>query len=368
MTIQTIPGGLWIPPAFISSSTIPVLTGTSSMTTANWRVAAIFRVPKTGTLDWFEWGQQLNGNTPDNGVRFSFQDVNSSGNPDNTEDQFRTITSGFANGAWLVPPGVMTNDGTNGGSKRSVTRGDLLACVVRFENFVASDSIAMMLSSFSIIAATGSIDPLLRYYLESTDAGSSWSKFGNWGPTMALKYSDGTYGVLTWPVNPGKVINTRTFNNGSTPDERGLIFQIPFPARISGAWVKIDLDAAADIVLYDNASSVLASKSLVSGQRAFTTPDNARIDFDTPVNLSANTNYRLSIKPTSASSVSIADFDINASALLSAMDGGSTWMSTSRTDAGAWTDTNTNRPYMGIILDGFDDGASTGGGEKSFVF
>lgn len=367
MAIQTIPGGLWIPPTFPSATAIPGFGSINTLSTAALWCGVVFQVPKTGTLDWFEWRQNANTNTPDNGLRFSFQDVDANGVPDNTEDQFAIVTAGFAAGAWLVPAGYMGSTGTGTGTKRSVTRGDWLACVVRIENFVASDSVAM-----SNILASGNfaldIDPQLRYVVTTSNSGTSWVKSAAGLPSMALRYDDGTYAEISWPFHPASVINSRVYNNSSTPDERGLLFQLPFPARISGVSLRIDIDNACDIVLYNAADAIIASASLTSGRRVTTSGVNTRVNFNTPVNLSRNVDYRVTVLPTTASSINIYDFDVNVTALLQAVDGGSTWMSTQRTNAGAWTNVNTNRPYIGLILDGFDDAVSAGSGEHSSVF
>lgn len=366
MTLQTIPGGLWIPPGWPNTGAgVPLLNQFTALTIANNRVAFVFQVPKTGTLDWFEVRYGNVTNAPDNGMRFSFQDVDSNGNPDNGEDQYAVATmASVATGLWSVLPDYMGSTGTGSGSKRSVTRGDWLACVIRFESFTAGDSVVVTLLTADTLAAPSS---MFKYASQSSDAGASYTKQTDRSLDIALKYDDGTYACLGWPDVPMLVINTRTFSNASTPDERGLLFQVPFPCRCEGGWVRVDSDAAWDMILYNAAGSNIASQTY-GIKRVSTTGSNGRIYFPTPVDLTENVDYRLVVKPTSASTIAIYDFDINSNVHLEAIDGGVNWMSTSRTDAGAWTDTDTNRPFMGIILSAFDDGASGGGGETSSVF
>lgn len=232
MTIQRIPGGLFLPMGYNASTAAPVFSSSTALTTANSRAAIVFQVPRTGTLDWFETRQALNSNNPDNGLHYSFQDVGTNGDPDNTEDQFAVVTAGFGAGVWLAPPGYMGSTGTGSGSKRSVTRGDWLACVIKFASFVASDSVNMTQLGLSNV-----VDSMqnLKYNDFSSDGGVSYGKVANNGIVIALKYDDGTYEPIGWPDGPLLTINTRsTFNTGSTPDERGLLFQLPFPARIAG--------------------------------------------------------------------------------------------------------------------------------------
>ena len=66
------------------------------------------------------------------------------------------------------------------------------------------------------------------------------------------------------------------------------------------------------------------------------------------------------VKPTSATSLSVYRISAQAAAMMDQMYGGQTMYETSRTDAGSWTDTTTQR-ILGIHLfaDGFGD--DTGG-------
>lgn len=368
MAIQTIPGGLWLPSHCPWNSSAPAFNSIGGLSTANSRVGWVFQVPKTGTLDWFECRQQLNTNTPDNGVRFSFQDLNATGKPDNTEDHYSVVTSGFAAGAWLVPPSYMGTGGPGSGSKRSVTKGDWLACVARFENFVASDSITFDGSS-PIGTRIGPNGFLNSYPVTSSDAGTNWNVDSARILIIALKYDDGTYATLDMPSYPFTAFNQRTFGSGSTPDERGLLFQVPFKARLAGIWARVDPDNAFDIVLYDSASSVVISQSGYYTNTYSANGANGFFPFASPPTLTINSNYRIVIKPTTASTLILYDFDVNSSAIRQSLPGGSTWKSTSRTDAGAWTDVDTNLPFMGLVFDGFDDGVGGGGGgEHSAVF
>lgn len=366
MTIQTIPGGLWLPSSAPFSNATPAFVGIGGLTAAASRTAFIFQVRRTGTLDWFEWRQHANTNNPDNGVRISFQDLDASGNPDNTEDQYSIITAGFGANTWIVPPSYMGAGGPGSGAKRAVTKGDWIACCLRFENFVASDSITI--SNVNLVARNAVNQALTSYIATSTNSGTSWSKTATGSIIIALKYDDGTYDYYDVPNFPYSNLNARVFGSASTPDERGLLFQVPFPCRLAGVWWRIDPDNDFDIVLYDAASSVVETIAVVHTNVDGQNSENGYWPFASGVNLTKNVNYRVVLKP-SAGTIGSFDGDFNSSAIRAANPGGSTWKSTSRTDAGAWTDTDTNLPIMGLVFDGFDDGTSGGGGgEHSSVF
>jgi hypothetical protein len=289
------------------------------------------------------------------------------GVPDNTEDHFAVVTAGFGANAWLVPPGYMGTTGTGSGTKRSVTKGDWLVCQLRFESFVASDSVsfATMSVSSKIELNTG----LTNYLGTSTNSGTAWTVNNAGVISIALKYDDGTYAQFEWPNIAPSATNTRAFNSGSTPDERGFLFQLPFPARVKGCWIRVASSAAFDIVLYDAASGVAGSITPTPANVYVTSGANGYYEFASGISLTKNVNYRLVVKPTTVSNVSIYDMDFNSSAIRTAHVPDSTWMSTSRVNAGAWTDTNTNFPFMGLVFDGFDDATGGGGGgEHSAVF
>ena len=76
--------------------------------------------------------------------------------------------------------------------------------------------------------------------------------------------------------------------------------------------------------------------------------------------LAAGTVYRLVVKPTSATSLSVYRINAQSAAMMDQMSGGQTMYETSRTDAGSWTNTTTQRILgLDLFFDGFDD--ATGG-------
>lgn len=369
MAIVTIPGGLWIPNSMLSLGAEPSFASAGTISSGIIFAAAIVQVPKAGTLDQFEVRQQSNGTPPTNGIRFSFQDVTATGDPDNTDDQFRDVLAGFGSGVWLAPPGPITSDGTDTGVKRIVTRGEYLACVIKLPSFVAGN---VAFSVVNVASSTENVQNtrLNNYWATTANSGGTWTKVTATGINIALKYDDGSYATFPAPIFGFLLGVVNTYNTGSTPDERGLLFQVPFPCRLSGIWVKVDADNPFDIVIYDAASSVVTSFSGNAGIRATTGARNAYYLLPTPLTLTPNVNYRVTLLPSTGSSISTYDWTFSTSAIRAAQDGmSSTWMLTTRTDAGGWTDTDTARPVMGLVLDGFDSGGGGGGGgEHSSVF
>lgn len=325
---------------------------------AGEKYAFVIQVPKTGTLDKFEFRVGAVTFDAASVLRASLQTPSpTTGEPDETQDEYRDITSLTAN-FWIVP-GLMTSDGTDGGAKRSVTEGDLLACVVEFQTFTTGDTVAVSITSKANIGGA------YNYPYNTVKLGGSWTKQSAVQPIVALKYDDGSYAYTG--ALPASAINVIGWASGSTPDERGLIFQMPFKCRVCGAFCRAILSGAGgtmDLVLYDSdGSTPLITYSIDRDiQEAITSYRWRTFKFATTAILTVNTNYRLVLKPTSAvaNSVGLADFEVNAAAILNAVPGGQSWHYTERTDAGAWTQTTTKQPMMGLLIDRLDDGVGGG--------
>ncbi|HXG17179.1 MAG TPA: hypothetical protein VNK50_13085 [Calidithermus sp.] len=350
MALVTIPGALVIPDNYWPQVSAPTTTSVT-LSAGTHRAAMIVRVPRAGTLDGFEWMcafHTLSGAT----VRHSFQDVDlSTGNPDGVVDQFRTFLP--TSGAW-VNPGALTADGTDGGAKRTVARGDLLACVIDFTAF-GSGSGQLVVRSLGI--ASSAVNQWV-----ATFNGTSWTKNAQQAPILALRYSDGTYAVFQDWVWPLQALNTRVINVNSTPDESGLRFQVPFDCELEGveAWVLAGADC--QIVLYGPTDTVLATVALDPDLRQSGSAARYPLLLPAPVALTRNTTYRLVCKPTTTTGVSVYDFTLPGAAYQAALPGGAEWYLTERTDGGAWTDTTTRRPWgLGLRIGRVHDTGGAGG-------
>lgn len=324
------------------------------------KLAYLITVPRTGTLDKFEtMTMTQTGGT--NTMKFSFQDPDAStGFPDGTLDQYRGSIL-FVNNTWTAP-GLMTSDGTDGGSKRSVTKGDKLYCVIQWDSFPGGTGFNMastaMPTGYQYIRGTN---------ICATYDGSSWGQSAN-GGILALKYNDGTYEFVhpfVWPIVTHIL---KTFNTGtSANDEYGLRFQLPFGCELIGGWARINSTANYDVILYTGTTATATltiDKDYVVGGAD---PQAVWVRFPTAYALTANTTYRLIIKPSSATDINLGVFTISSAAHQACFEGGLEWYGTHRVDAGAWTDETSIRPLMGIILSGIDTG-SAGGGETSHTF
>jgi hypothetical protein len=182
------------------------------------------------------------------------------------------------------------------------------------------------------------------------------------GGVMAIRYSDGTvFGNAL-----ASITLYLTLRADATPDEAGCKFTLPAAMTISGARIGIDttygLTATATVTLYDGSGTTLASVAI--GDKDYV-DDSMYVDvyFD-PVNLSADATYRLTITAGvsgTSGNVNMQRYLFDSTNAKAAWLCGADWQFTERTDAGAWTDTNTDLSYIGLWVNEITFGGGGGG-------
>lgn len=369
MALQSIIGGMLIPslPPFATST--PSFRSILTLDAAGERAAFVIYIPKSGTLDKFEFklGDTLSLNA-NSKIKVSFQNL-SGYLPDGTADEYRVINAAdLAANAWVVP-GLMTSDGTDTGTKRSVTRGDRVACVVEFDTFTAGDTFAVRTMHVEDNAA---LRPSVGFHY----TGGAWTSPADNGAVLALKYDDETYPNLFAGVLPLKNSDENTMDVDTSPDEIGVAFSLPAPVRVGGVVFRIKLAGACDAVLYDDQSNVLRTVSL-SADTLKTSSSYQLLIFPTTTDdqgqlrsgdifLAANTTYRCTIKPTTTTNIEMSIFEVNSAAIMNAMPMGANMYYTERTDGGTWADDVLFRPWFGLFVTAIDHDISGGSGGEGF--
>jgi hypothetical protein len=352
MTLQAITGGLWIP-GRVHSSIASMSVSSLLIDAAAEKIAFVFRVPKSGTLDKFEFMRTTVAQAPSNGLKCSFQDIDlTTGDPDGVADQYRVVSVTTA-AAWTVP-GLMTSTGADGGVKRVVPRGDLLAAVVEFQSFNASDSALLLMGNGNGTDSLGG-SVFVDHYT------GAWSKQYALMTNIGLKYDDGTYGFVAGQGGMAiQQINTTTFNSTSGINELGLYFKFPVPVTVGGFWARVDVPTvAADFsaVLYDTDGTTPLATATVDGDLVYTGGRNIYGPFPSEVTCARDTFYRLSIKPTTANNISVYDIQTASAALMDAHEGGQSFYYSQRTGGGgSWAETATRRLVAGLLVTAIDDG------------
>ena len=194
-------------------------------------------------------------------------------------------------------------------------------------------------------------------------------------PILAFEYSDAPTVVPIpgcWPMNG--TITATAVGTGSTPDIIGLRFKVAFPCRLNGAGIWVDADGDFKVMLVSeayhqaNATGILASLTVDHVQEATTAAAYHEYLFPATYDLVADTYYRLVIEPTTATTLSVYDFDVSTLALMDAYAGGQDFHLTTAKDPtgdGSWTNYNSGtfrKPFLSLNIDKFDDAAQTGGG------
>jgi hypothetical protein len=326
----------------------PTLGTFAAVTTAATFVGTVIRAPRDGTLHSFEFMMSTAAQVPTNGLTLSFQGIDVNGNPDNTDDEFRVVAAGSIGAStWIIPPGPITSDGTDTGTKRTVVASEPIACVMKFTSFVAGDSIAPM----SIIGSNAG-----QPWHRSTNSGGTWSRVGT-ALSMILRYTDG-YEFIHPYIFPVTSVTTQAFDSGTTPDEVGMSFTLPYDFEFAGIelpMVCVSATQVNTVRLYSHDDTILDSTTYYHGQFASAnTFANVFIPFDRFSPCTANAVHRVTIRPSSTNDVTLYNYNVPSQDYLNAFGGGITHFHTQRTDDGAWTDTEEKRPVMKLYISRLD--------------
>lgn len=324
----------------LSYSVYPDLVYTQSysdhrLNAAGQRVAFIARPPKLGSIRDVIF--RLRIVTTPGPILVSLQGVDpATGLPNGVVDQSGIVPEAECKRGWVTA--TMNAD-------RVVS--DLtepLAVVIELSPYVDGDIVVQANNGLWVGSA----------YCATYD-GAAWTKQYT-GPVVFFRYSDGSYGK-SLDLQHG-TYSGGTMHSGTTPNERGAVFQVPTSVRTVGAeWLGSDRDGDAVVTLYSESDQVLAQAAmpgaLLSGQNTRRTH---RVTWGSPVTLHANTTYRLTIRPTTTTSVTFFLAGVPSNEAMDQLPGGRLWYGTQRTFGGAWADEPARRYTLGLILDGVAGG------------
>lgn len=291
----------------------PLVDSGIGITDISQRVAIMFAAPKTGVVTHIEW---LGGTSPGNRT-ITLEGIGADGFPDGVVAASHQQDFGLQTNPIWIAAGPYS-------PSFSVTAGQLYA--VRFKMDAAG--------SLTMHGWNGWYNAFKLPYM--ADFTALWGKSLR-PPSLILRYDDGqrlcvrdTHPARSMPGTP------TAFNNGSSPDERGLRFVSSFSGACKGAvfFAEIDAPAEATLILYDGNDNVIAS-------RAWSYLDHIPGDgfwlhtrWETDVPISAGGVYRLVLRPDGANNVGVyqwtysTDHEANVMGVL-----------TTRTNGGAWTET-----------------------------
>jgi hypothetical protein len=341
-------GGAYFPtpPQFPTGSN-PTIGGVT-IDASGEKVAFKVFAPKSGDIDAFEFGTLSTvGHQVTNGLRVSFQAVDdTTGEPSGTQLAYRVVTP--VNSLSWITPGKITSDGTDTGTPFTVTKGQTFFCVVEFESFAASDKVNIS----SGLSTTPARNVYTQYYT------GAWNDLTTSTPSIALKYSDGTYPALSQlgGIYPAFLASSTGISSSTTYDESGMTFSFPVPVLISGALIQTDLDADAELRVYapEDLSTPARTVNLKAGHRNATSYGLIVAPFSPSLYVGANEELIVSVYNNTSTSVGLASYTVNSSNKLDLAEGGSAWRLAQRDSGGSWVYTNTQRPFISILVSGLD--------------
>lgn len=350
MALTALTGGVWIPTCttgfFTYDETVLVIDASGE------KAALILQCPKAGVLDRFDAHVAVVTNSPDNGLRFSFQTVS-----DVTGLPTGTLLGATTNAQVTYAHPVTTGwKSTTFAETVTVTRGQKIACVIDIPSFTAGDSVTMR-----------AYDQQLHGFPYGISATST--RQGVNVPIIGLHYTDGyayispTLPAITDATNLGVNVNT------AGADEYALAFSLPFPYKLNAVQAILVVDAGADFewVLYDSDGTTVLAVLTYDGDVTSSAGLRAYHAFlQSEVTLLANTTYRLSVRPTTVNNVAVYFYAYpSLAAMESKPGGGAFFLSTRLNQGGSWTDYNSGTfrcPHYSLNVSALDDGVSAGGG------
>ena len=342
MALTTV-SGLFIPR--MTMMTVPtVFTSTLLLDASGEQAGFVFYAPKTGSIRKLHFRTGAVTTATDTDVRLETVST-TTGLPTGTlfgANTNVTVLAAAITATTWIQSGALTADA-------SVTRGDMLAVVI------APTSTPNFVVASASLDTSSAISPVYS----ALKTGGTWA-ISTTNPVCAVEYSDGTYAYIegAYPIS---AFTTHSVASNVSPDEIALTFSFAGPVRLTGVWFNADRDGDLDIVLYDG-TTALATISRDADVDASTANRPNVALFGLVQELTASTVYRVALKPTTTTAITAFSYDVFAVGLHDQTAGGQAFYYSERTDAGAWTDVTTRRPFIGLILDQIDDGTGTGSG------
>jgi hypothetical protein len=351
MALQSLIGGAaWYPTPFYSIDA-PSMSSTLVMDAVNEMIAFIFRAPKTGNIDR---------------VGCKTGDVSVTAGPLTFTVRLETVTNGLPSGT-LVGTDTNVNWSVATGddfiwkehtltAAAAVTKGQIMALLFTAP---AAGTFSVPLHSF-----INSINTTSFPYCATRTGAGSWTKNLR-NAMMNLRYDDGVY-ACPEGFFPFFNVSSSAIGSGSTPDEVGNRFTVPFKCKLRSLTIWIDRAATTDFTVrvYDSADSVLIEQTIDSDDHVDLLENSEILEMDDEITLEASTLYRVTFRPNTTTQT-FYYCEPSTAAMMDAFAGGQNIHATHRTDGGAWTDTTTRRYFISLGLSAFDDGASAGGGGEA---
>lgn len=273
--------------------------------------------------------------------------------PDETPDETVVVADADYASNSIITTGNLSAD-------RAVANGEIVCVVIGPDGgtFAGADSFQL--------AGLGTTTPINCGVVLDV-GGTVWTLQSGVVSMVTFVAADGTLGTLVGAFIPCSALSTVNLQSDTTPDEGGLYFEAPFTGVIDGikfeSFSLANAEADFELVYYEDTTEIISPDFLAN--QVLPTAGTSRFgDFAFPgQNVTRGEIIRITIRPNQAThNVSIATFTCTA-AHLPAFDAlGATALYTSRTDAGAFSQTAAVRCFASVKYCQIDDGAGAGSG------
>lgn len=310
---------------------------------------------RTGTCTW------ANGSTT---MRVGIQDVDDTAGagplarPDGTFDVYRDVVGGDAN---ITTAAFQTLALSTSGTK-TISHGQKIAVVFDMTARAGSDSVILSAGNPSANNL-----PVNNRYIASAWATGSGTK-----PNVIITSDDGTLiGIDMCTCMTSAV--AEQFADSTNPDERGLIFQVPWDVDVDALWMySLNFADTSDgtIALLNSPTSSpteLASASSLAEQGSPAFLMGLRVfPLASVVSLTKNTNYIVAFRATGAGNVQLVTGTLGNTAYRKLLPGAETLAKATRNNASPGDNFTAESPAitlyrMGVRISAIEEGSGGGG-------
>lgn len=222
----------------------------------------------------------------------------------------------------------------------------------------------------------GSLAPTISHpYLLTKNGAGAWSKiaFGGFGGAIGVGDTSRYY-AIPYMLGGHDIAASATVTSTSNPREIGVIFQVPFKARLSGFAVglgKAGGSADHSFHFYTTPLGTPTEQLTISidDDQDRTTGGWRYYNFGSTYELSTNTDYVLAVQSSGTNGVFFQEVTCGSNAVLDAVWDKNMYKAyRATTGSTTFSTTNTVLPWFFPVFDQLDDGASSGSGLSAFGF
>jgi hypothetical protein len=301
-------------------------------------------------------------------IRVGLQDLSTSAGPGTQPDASFDVYGDLVGATDTITTNTWKTVTMSSGTK-TLSNSDLVGIVLDMTGRGGADSVIIRALEGASLSTSPSHFPGENTFV------AAWSATTVSGTPIALiEFDDGTLGVIegTWPLSN---MTSHAYVNADNPDEKGLLFQFPTERKVDAYHGMLYMaNSAADFTIQIY-SDPLGTPAAVSGSTLTHLGEHGsgvnalrfwRRNLASEITLAANTLYCLAIKADSTGAVGFQSLDIANEDYRKFFTGGTNLRMGHRNNgSGAFTETTTQIPFLGMRCTSFHDGS--GGSTTGYI-